>query len=105
MAVVQVTPSRDVGPKNEISAGRRALDKAFWAVCGLAMACVLAPVLWIVIGVVGKAAPVWHWTVLTETTSGVSGGLLEDIAGTFAIMLGVAIVAGGIGIFGGIYLS
>jgi phosphate transport system permease protein len=92
-------------PNSRISPARKVLDLGFWGLCGIAMLLVLAPVIWIVYGVLAKAIPVWKWSVLTEAANGVGGGLLNAIAGTFAIMIGVAIVAGIIGIFGGIYLS
>lgn len=43
--------------------------------------------------------------MLTTTTVGASGGLLNAILGTLVLMLGVFIVAGIIGVVGGIYLS
>jgi phosphate transport system permease protein len=73
--------------------------------CGVAMLLVLAPVVWILADVVARAVPEWKWSVLTEAANGVGGGLLNAIAGTFAIVVGVAIFAGVIGVFGGIYLS
>lgn len=71
----------------------------------VALAIVVAPVVWFIVTVVARAVPHWKWSVLTTTTQGVTGGLLNAILGTLVLMLGVLIVAGMIGVMGGIYLS
>lgn len=89
-----------------ISLRRRLVNQTWWTVCGLGLVFLAIPVVWILVGVVGKAAAVWHWSVLTHTTSGVGGyGLGNALAGTLAMAVGVAIVAGLMGISGGIYLA
>jgi phosphate transport system permease protein len=59
----------------------------------------------ILVGVVGRAAGDWKWSVLTTDTAGNGGGLLNAIEGTLVIMVGVAVIAGAIGIAGGLYLA
>jgi phosphate transport system permease protein len=84
---------------------RRLWNGALWGGCGLALALVVIPVVWIVVGVVGRAASHWQWSVLTTTTQGTSGGLLNAIVGTLVIVVGVAVIGGAIGILGGIHLA
>lgn len=86
-----------------ISTIRRVRNHLWWALCGLGLLLVVAPVVWILIGVLGKAVSVWHWSDLTTTTQGI--GVSNAIVGTLVIMVGVAIVAGLIGVAGGIYLA
>lgn len=89
---------------------RRIADRAAWALGFLALACICAPAIWIVVGVVVKAVPGWRWSVLT--TSGVAvtktlprGGLESEILGTLIIMAGVMILAGAVGVLSGLYLA
>jgi len=84
---------------------RRFWNRALWAGCGLALALVVIPVVWIVVGIVGRAASSWEWGTLTTTTHGTTGGLLNAIVGTFVIVGGVAVIGGAIGIAGGIHLA
>ena len=76
-----------------------------WAAAGLCLVLVAVPVLSIVWGVVGRAVGHWHWDVLTTDTAGNGGGLLNALEGTLVIMLGVAVVAGAVGVAGGLYLA
>jgi phosphate transport system permease protein len=71
----------------------------------LALAIVVGPVIWLLVDIVARAVPHWDWSVLWTTTKGASGGLLNAILGTLVLMVGVFIVAGIIGVAGGIYLS
>jgi phosphate transport system permease protein len=76
-----------------------------WGMCGLALLLMVVPVVWVVGGVIVHAAQHWDWRVLTTTTQGNGGGLLNAILGTFAIVAGVVVLAGIIGIAGGVYLA
>jgi phosphate transport system permease protein len=85
--------------------GRRLASVAGWGACGLATMLVAAPLVWVVYGVVARAVPHWHWSVLTTTTSAVGGGLANEVVGTLLITAGVVVLAGTVGVCSGIYLS
>lgn len=84
---------------------RRARNRLAWGLCGVALALVVAPVVWILWGVAAKALAHWHWSVLTKSTVGQGGGLANAIVGTFVIVIGVAVLAGIVGVAGGVYLA
>ncbi len=84
---------------------RRIAEQAFRALTLLALLAVVAPVIWVITGIVARAVPHWRWSVLTTNTVGASGGLENAILGSLAIMLGVLIIAGTLGVLGGVYLS
>ncbi len=89
---------------------RRVANRLAWALAGLALVVILAPAVWIVAGVVYRAAPHWHWSVLTTpgdrpTLALPSGGLENAVLGTLLIMAGVTLVAGSIGVLSGIHLA
>jgi phosphate transport system permease protein len=71
----------------------------------LALALVLGPAAWLLIGVVRNAVPHWRWSVLTTPLHGQTGGLRDQILGTLIIMLGVLIIAGSVGVLAGIHLA
>ncbi len=71
----------------------------------LALLLVLAPAVWLLAGVIGKAAPHWRWSVLWTSLQGESGGLLGPILGTLILMAGVLLVAGSVGVLAGVYLA
>jgi phosphate transport system permease protein len=76
-----------------------------WGVCALAIVLIAAPLLSLLWGVLGRAIPVWRWSVLTQPTTAEGGGLSDEILGTLEIVAGVGIVAGVVGLFAGIYLA
>ena len=84
---------------------RRVKGGLFRSFALFALAFVIGPALWILIGVLAKALPGWRWNVLTTLSQGTSGGLENAVAGTILLMVGVALVAGTIGILTGIYLA
>lgn len=71
----------------------------------LALALVLAPAAWVLIGVVAHAAPHWKWRVLWTPLHQTSGGLEGPILGTLVLMAGVLVVAGTIGVLTGVHLA
>jgi phosphate transport system permease protein len=92
-------------PSMGISPARRALDKAWWAACAVAALLVVVPVVWVLVGVIQRAASDWHWSVFTQDSTGTGGGLENAILGTLVMLVGVAVLAGLSGIGCGIYLA
>jgi len=84
---------------------RRARNVVMWTLCSIALALVVAPVVWLVVGIVAQAVPDWHWNVLTTNQLGNGGGVLNAIEGTFLIVAGVMVLGGVVGIAGGLYLA
>ena len=84
---------------------RRSLTVAFRAGTLLALLLVLAPALWLVLGILGRALPHWKWSALTQANTPTGGGLENAIFGTLLLMLGVFVIAGSVGILAGIHLS
>lgn len=84
---------------------RRRTNRAVWAVSAVALALVAAPVVSIVVSVVGQAVANWHWDVLTTQTVGTGGGLENAIVGTLLIVALVLVVAGVVGVAAGVYLA
>ncbi len=84
---------------------RRLANSLYWGACSAGLAGVAVPVVWVLAGVVDKGLRDWHWSVLTTQTVGNGGGLLNAIAGTLVIVIGVAVIVGVVGIAGGIYLA
>jgi phosphate transport system permease protein len=84
---------------------RRIANGAFRAATLLALLAVVGPVVWVIAGVVDRAVPHWRWSVLTTNTVGVSGGLENAILGTLVLLLGVLVIAGAVGVLGGVYLA
>jgi len=84
-----------------IGARRKLADALFWAACLGCLAVVVGPTLWMLIGVVGRALPVFHFHVLTQDSP---GGLRNAIVGTVVLGLGVMLVSGTVSVLAGIYL-
>jgi phosphate transport system permease protein len=80
-------------------------NRIAWGFAALALLLVLVPVVSVVGGIVVRAVPHWQWSALTTDTQGTAGGLRNAIVGTFEIVVGVAILAGIVGIAGGIFLA
>lgn len=100
-------PSPDPGSElwQPISRWRAVKNRTWWILCGLGLTLVLIPVVWIVVGVLVDAASQWSWSVLTTATTGTGGGLSNAIVGTVVLTVGVAILAGLVGVGCGIYLA
>ncbi len=71
----------------------------------LALLLVLSPAVWLLAGVISKAAPHWQWSVLWTNLQGENGGLLGPIVGTLVLMAGVLVIAGSVGVLAGIHLA
>jgi phosphate transport system permease protein len=89
-----------------VSRRRRAGNLIFWLVCLIALALVIVPTVWLAAGVVIRAVPHFHLSVLTtDTTLAMTGGLLQPILGTITITIAALIVGGIVSILTGLYLS
>ncbi len=84
---------------------RRGANALFWTACHACLAAVVGPTVWMLIGVVGRALPVFHFDVLVQDTQGNGGGLRNAIVGTTVLGLGVMLVGGTVSVLAGIYLS
>lgn len=84
---------------------RRLVGIAGWGCSAVAIVVVAIPAVWLVYGVVARAVPHWRWSVLTQPGAGGAGGLENELLGTLLLMAGVGVLAGGIGLLGGVYLA
>jgi len=84
---------------------RRARNRSLWVLSALALALVVIPVVWIILGVVARSVAHWQWRALVTYPAGNGGGLLNAIEGTLVLVLGVLVLAGGVGVAGGVYLA
>lgn len=84
---------------------RRIVNALFWTTCFGCLAMVITPTLWMLIGIVSRAVPVFHWSVLVQDSQGEGGGLRNAIIGSLVLGIGVMLVGGTVSVFAGIYLS
>jgi len=84
---------------------RKIVNALFWLACFSGLAVVIAPTLWMLVGVVGRALPVFRFSVLVQDTQGNGGGLRNAIVGTAVLGLGIMLVGGTVSVLAGIYLS
>lgn len=84
---------------------RKLTNRIWWVLAAGALLLVVVPVVSVVGGVIARAVPHWQWSAFTSNASGTAGGLENDIVGTLEIAACVAIVAGLLGIAGGIFLA
>ena len=87
------------------TSGRRVLAFGFRFAAVGSLLVVVGPALWLILGVVVHAVPHWRWNVLTTLSRGTSGGLENAVVGTLVILLGVAFLAGTVGILAGVQLA
>jgi phosphate transport system permease protein len=100
------TPAAESGNRHRSVATRRKVVNAiWWTTCFGCLAVVIGPTLWMLIGVLGRALPVFHWRVLVQDSHGAGGGLRNAIVGTAVLGIGVMLVGGTISVLTGIYLS
>lgn len=88
-----------------LAARRKLINVLFWAFCFCCLAVVVAPTLWMLIGVLDRALPVFDWNVVVQDTQGNGGGLRNAIIGTMAVGFGVMMVGGTVSVLTGVYLS
>jgi phosphate transport system permease protein len=91
--------------RRSVALRRRIANRLFWMLCFCSLAAVVIPTLWLLIGVVARALPVFKWSVLVQDTQGNGGGLRNAIIGTLTLGLGVVLVGGTVSLATGIYLS
>jgi phosphate transport system permease protein len=91
--------------RRSVATRRKIVNALWWTVCYCCLVAVIGPTLWMLIGVVGRALPVFHWSVLAQDTQGGGGGLRNAIIGTAVLGLGVMLVGGSVSVLTGIYLS
>ncbi len=92
-------------PRRSVAYRRKIVDALWWAACVCCLAVVITPTLWMLIGVVSRAVPVFHWSVLVQDSQGNGGGLRNAIIGTAVLAIGVILVGGTVSVLTGIYLS
>jgi phosphate transport system permease protein len=95
--------TRPVRPLRELR--RTVVSQIGWIACGLALLCVIGPLVDIVGVVAYRGLAAFSTRLFTSTTTGVTGGLLNAIEGTFVISLFGMLIAVPVGIGAGIYLS
>ncbi|HUC58796.1 MAG TPA: ABC transporter permease subunit [Streptosporangiaceae bacterium] len=96
----------DAGYWPAVPRRRKVGNLLFWALCLIALALVIVPTVWLAAGILARAIPHFHLSVLwTQTTAAQGGGLLQPIIGTVAITLGAMIIGGVISVLTGLYLS
>jgi phosphate transport system permease protein len=88
-----------------LTAQRKIVNALWWTACLCCLAMVIVPTLWMLIGVVARAVPVFHFSVLVKDSRGGGGGLRNAIVGTVVLGLGVMLVGGTVSVLAGIYLS
>ncbi|MGH3960793.1 phosphate ABC transporter permease PstA [Mycobacterium sp.] len=90
---------------SRVAIRRKIVNSSWWAACLCGLALVIIPTLWMLIGVVSRAVPVFHWSVLVQDTQGDGGGLRNAIVGTVVLGGGVMLVGGSVAVLTGIYLT
>ena len=78
-------------------------DRIFWSLGWIALGLIATPAIWILVSVFHQAVPAFGWSLFTNRTNGI--GIQNALYGTLLLLLGVLIIAGGIGVAAGIYLA
>jgi phosphate transport system permease protein len=94
-----------VAARRSVATRRKVANALWWTACCCCLVVVIGPTLWMLIGVVSRALPVFHLRVLVEDSHGGAGGLRNAIVGTAVLGLGVMLLGGAVSVLTGIYLS
>ncbi|HUZ22316.1 MAG TPA: phosphate ABC transporter permease PstA [Streptosporangiaceae bacterium] len=89
----------------EVPARRKVANVAFWGLCFVGLAVVVLPTIWLAGGIVLRAVPNFHFSVLTTDTTGTTGGLKNAVLGTLLLAVCVLVIGGTISVLTGLYLS
>ncbi|HEY1641939.1 MAG TPA: PstA family ABC transporter permease [Streptosporangiaceae bacterium] len=89
----------------EVPVRRKIANYVFWSLCFLALAVVVIPTIWLAGGIVVRAVPNFHFSVLTTRTTGTTGGLEQAVLGTLLLTVCVLVIGGTVSILTGLYLS
>ncbi len=84
---------------------RRAATTTWRMLTYAALVLIMAPAAWMLLGVIVRAWSHWQWSVLWTQLTPTGGGLRDQILGTLLLMLGVFLLAGGVGVLAGIHLA
>lgn len=90
---------------NPMRGSRIAFNLALATLCALAFVLVVAPladILWLVFE---RGSRAMSWTLSTQVTNGISGGLQNAIEGTLVLSCGAILFAAPVGVAAGIYLA
>jgi phosphate transport system permease protein len=88
-----------------VPARRKISNLVFWGFCLLALLLVIGPTLWLAGGIIARAVPHFHFSVLWTRTAELQGGLLQPILGTILITIVAMIIGGIVSVLTGIYLT
>ena len=91
--------------RRSVATRRKIVNALWWTACFCCLAVVIGPTLWMLIGVLSRALPVFHWSLLVQDSQGASGGLRNAIVGTAVLGIGVMLVGGTVSVLTGIYLT
>jgi phosphate transport system permease protein len=84
---------------------QRLIEVIMWGLCGIALLLVIIPSIAIIIDILIHSVGFWSISLLTTSTFGEAGGLLNAWTGTLVLMFLLLLLAAPIGILGGIYLA
>jgi phosphate transport system permease protein len=84
---------------------QRVIEGIMWALCGIALLLVIIPSIAIIIDILIHSVSYWSISLLTTSTFGEAGGLLNAWTGTLVLMFLLLLLAAPLGILGGIYLA